>query len=311
MKSAQISEYGDPSVIAINEIEKPSINSDQVLVEVQAASINPFDSKIRSGAFKEMIPLNFPATLGGDIAGTITQIGENVNGFAVGDKVYGQAQVVAGNSGAFAEFAATSAGQIAKMPSNLDYKQAASLPLVAVSALQALTSHIGLQKNQKIFIHGGAGGIGTIAIQVAKHLGAYVATSATGRNIQHVKNLGANEVIDYKTQDFSEILSDYDAVFDTVGGDDVDKTLLVLKKGGVVVSMAGKADEQLASELGVTAISQNTKVDTEILNELTKLVEANAIKPQIDKTFSLDDIQTAFETLENGSVKGKVVIVIR
>ena len=188
---------------------------------------------------------------------------------------------------------------------------AASLPLVGVSALQALTEHINIKEGQKIFIHGGAGGIGTIAIQIAKHLGAIVATTATGDDINRVKELGANEVIDYKSSDFATELEKVDAVFDTVGGADFNKSLGVLKKGGIAVSMIAQADAAKAKELGVTAITQATQVTTAALNELTKLVESEIVKPQVTKTYSLDDIAEAFRDRESGGVSGKIVIKIK
>lgn len=310
MKAAQIKAYGDASVVEVVEIDKPSAGAGQVLVEVEAASLNPFDTIIREGYMKEMIPLQFPVTLGGDIAGTIVEVGAGVENVAVGDTVYGQANAVAGNSGALAEYAATSADQVAKAPSGLSIQEAASLPLVGVSALQALTQHINLQPGQKIFITGGSGGIGRVAIQIAKHLGAYVATTATGEGIEIAKALGADEVIDYKTQDFATLLSDYDAVFDTVRGDDTNKLLGVLKRNGVAVTMTGTFDETKANEAGVTALSQNTHVSTAALDELTRLVEDGVVKPGIGKVFALDDIQAAFTAREDGSVKGKVVIEI-
>ncbi len=311
MRAAQISEYGDASVIKINEIEKPQAGDGQVVVEVYASSINPFDTTIRAGYMKDMIPLEFPVTLGGDIAGVVSEIGPGVEGFNAGDKVYGQANAVAGNSGAFAEFAATSAGQLAKMPESLDFTEAASLPLVAVSAWQGIVQHIDLQSGQKIFIHGGAGGIGTIAIQIAKNLGAYVATTATGEGIDYVKQLGADEVIDYKVQNFAEVLRDYNAVFELAGGSEFDKTLTVLKTGGIGVSMIAQADEARVAELGVRAISQSTKVTTEALEQVSKLVEAGVIKPQVDKTFNLDQAQEAFKARESGMVQGKIVLKIK
>jgi alcohol dehydrogenase len=311
MKAAQINTYGDPSVVQINEIKKPNLKESQVLVEVHAASLNPFDSKLRAGYMKDNIPLHFPFTLGGDIAGLIIELGDNVTGFTVGDKVYGQAAGVAGNSGAFAEFAAVFTKSIAKSPDGLDFIQAASLPLVGVSAIQAIKHHINLQPGQKIFIHGGAGGIGTIAIQIAKNIGAYVATTATGDAIENVKRLGADEVIDYKTSDFTELLSNYDAVFDTVGGDDFTKSLAILKKGGIAVSMAAAADESRVKELEVTAISQATKVTPDMLDTLRDLVERGVIKPQIAKMFPLAKTKEAFEARESGIIQGKVVIEIQ
>ncbi|HEX5456680.1 MAG TPA: NADP-dependent oxidoreductase [Candidatus Saccharimonadales bacterium] len=311
MKAAQINGYGDPSVMQINEMEIPELKPKKVLVEVYASSLNPFDTTVRKGFVKETMPLKFPATLGGDIAGVIAELGEAVDGFSKGDKIYGQASVVAGNSGAFAEFAATSAKQIARMPKNLDFNQAASLPLVGVSALQAISEHINLVSGQKIFIHGGAGGIGTIAIQIAKHLGAYVATTATADGMDLVKSLGADQIIDYKSEDFSKVLSGFDAVFDTVGGSDFNKSFDVVKKGGVAVSMIAQPDEIKAEELGITAIMQATKVNTEKLNRLTELVENGAVTPQVSKVFQLDNIKEAFEARENGLTRAKIVIAIK
>jgi alcohol dehydrogenase len=309
MKAARINEYGDVNVIQITETDKPTAHEGQVLVEVRASSINPFDSTVRAGYVKDALP-SLPITLGGDVAGEVIELGEGVNGLAVGDNVYGQAAVIAGNSGAFAEFAATKASQIAKMPSNVDYLEAASLPLVGVSALQALTEHIDLQPNQKLFIHGGGGGIGTMAIQIAKNIGAYVATTATGQQIDLVTKLGADEVIDYKSQDFADVLSEYDAVFDAVGGSDFVKAFGVLKQGGVAVTMIAESEEAKAAEAGITAIRQMTHVNTDRLNSLRELVENGVVTPQVDKVFSLDDIQEAFKAKEEGMVSGKVVLKI-
>lgn len=311
MKAAQISEYGDPSVLQINEVKRPSAGAGKVLVEVYASSLNPFDSAVRAGYMKEMIPIKFPATLGGDIAGVVTELGEGVNSVAIGDKVYGQANLVAGSSGAFAEYASTSEKQIAKAPSSLDFNSAASMPLVGVSALQALTEHINLQLGQKIFIHGGGGGIGTIAIQIAKSIGAYVSTTASGDGIELVESLGADEVIDYKSQNFAEILKDFDAVFDTVGGDDFNNSLTILKQGGVAVTMIAQPDQAKAKELGVTIVQQQTRVNTEKLNKLAKLIEDSVVKPQIGKIFPLEKIQEAFKARESGNVHGKVVLEIK
>jgi alcohol dehydrogenase len=308
MKAAQFSEYGDPSVLRIVEIDKPPVGDGQVLVEVHAASLNPFDTSVRAGYMKDMIPLNLPITLGGDIAGVIVEPG--TSNFKVGEKVYGQANAVAGNSGAFAEYAATSASEIAAMPDGFDFKHAAALPLVSASARQALRQHINLQSGDKIFIHGGAGGIGSVAIQLAKHLGAYVASTANGANIEYVKSLGADEVIDYKNEDYAERLTGYDAVFDTVG-DNFPRMYDVLRSGGTAVTMIAEVDEAKAAELDITAIRQSTHVTTEILDELRELAESGVIEPQIDQVFPLDQIKDAMKAREEGSVKGKIVISIK
>lgn len=311
MKAAQIREYGDPSVVKVVEVDKPGATVGKVVVEVHAASLNPLDTGLRAGSLQQMIPLQLPVTLGSDFAGIITEVGEGVEGLAVGEKVYGQTTLGAEKSGAFAEFTTAEAGKVARMPENVTFTEAASLPLVGVSALQSLTQAISLRPRQKLFIHGGAGGIGRIAIQLAKHMGAYVATTATGENISAVKALGADEVLDYQTQDFAEVLQGYDAVFDTVGGEDFTKSLSVLKRGGVAVSMRAHADEAKAQELGVTTQTQLTQVTTPALNSLRELVEAGAVKPHVGKVFALDEVQAAFTARESGAVKGKVVLKIK
>lgn len=311
MKAAQITEYGDASVVKINDMDTPTAKPGQVVVEVHATSLNPFDTIVREGYLQQNAPLQLPATLGGDIAGVVTEVSEDVTDFAVGDKVYGQANIVAGNSGAFAEFAATSVTQVAKMPGNLSFTEAASLPLVGVSAIQALTEHIKLAADQKIFINGGAGAIGSIAIQLAKNIGAYVATTATGEGIELAKQLGADEVIDYKANDFSALLKDYDAVFDTVGGDTFNASLSILKKGGIAVSMAADADSDLTAKLEVTAIHQMTHVTTRHLDTLRDLAEKGVITPRIGATFPLDQIAEAQRARESGEILGKVAITIK
>lgn len=307
MKAAQINQYGHADEITLTEVETPDVSDSTVLIAVHASSINPVDTMVREGVMKVA---QLPTTLGGDVAGVIVKLGANVTSLAVDDKVYGQASVLAGNSGAFAEFAITSPDQLAKMPTTATFEQSASLPLVGVSALQALTDHIGLQPGQRLFIHGGAGGIGSIAIQIAKHIGAYVATTATGDGIAFVQQLGADEVIDYKAAQFGDVLTDFDAVFDTVGGDDFTTALHVLKPGGVAVSMTATADEALVKELDIIAVTQFTKVSTNQLTRLAALVDQGIVTPQIDAVFPLADVRQAFEARESGKVKGKVVLTI-
>jgi alcohol dehydrogenase len=310
MKAAQFSKYGDPEVIEITEVEKPSIKPDQVLVKVHAASLNPFDYKVRRGYMKEMIPLTLPVTIGGDFAGVITEVGSDVSNFAVGDGVFGQANVVGGGSGTLAEFVAAKATDLAKKPQSIDFLQASAAPLVGVSALQALVQHMKLSSGQKVLIHGGAGGIGSVAIQLAKSLGAYVATTASGQHSDFVKKLGADEVIDYKKQQFETMLKDYDGVYDTVGGDTYKKSFVVLKKGGVIVSMAAQPDTELDKKYEVTTIGQFTKVTTEKLEHLSKLIDEGKITIQIEKTFPLEQAKEAYTFLETGHPKGKVVVTI-
>lgn len=307
MKAAQIAEYGDASAITINEVERPVAGPGEVVVEVRAASLNPFDTAIRQGYLAERIPLTLPVTLGGDIAGVIVEVGEGVKGFNVGDAVYGQAGAYFGASGAFAEYARTGADRVARIPENIDFNEAASLVLVGASALQALRDHLNLKSGETIFINGGGGGIGSVAIQIAKHAGARVATTATGENIPYVKGLGADEVIDYKSQDFTKVVHDVDAVLDLVGGEDLNRSLSILKKGGTAVSTIGTVDEDRASEMGVKVVMQFTKATPAVLDALRELIEKGIVKPRIGRVFELSDASEAFAARESGT-KGKVVL---
>lgn len=308
MKAVQIKEYGDTSVLSVVDVPVPSPAQGQVQVEVYASSINPIETLVREGH----VPVKqLPITLGGDFSGVVTQVGEGVTSVAVGDKVYGQASVLAGNSGAYAEFAVTSATRIAPMPTKVSFNEAASLPLVGVSALQALITHLDVQAGQKLFIHGGAGGIGSVAVQVAKHMGVYVATTATGEGIDFVKQLGADQVIDYKKEQFSNVLQGFDAAYDLVGGDEYIKVLSVLKPGGKGVSMTAHPDEAKVASMGVTSVSQLTDVTTEMLERLARFVDEGIVKPQVDVVFALDDVVKAFAARESGTVRGKVVLAIK
>lgn len=312
MKAVQYHEYGGPEVLRIVEdAPRPSPQKGQVLVEVTAATINPFDYKLRSGIYKEMIPLSFPVTIGADFSGKIIALGEEVSGVGIGDEVFGSAIVLSGGTGAFAELAAANTGNIAKKPKSATLYQAASLPLVGSSAVQAIEEHINLQEGQKILIHGGAGGIGSVAIQIAKAKGAYVATTVSTDDVTFAKSLGADEVIDYKTQKFDEILHDFTAVFDTVGGSVTTASFKILKRGGILVSMLGKPDEHMAEELGIQAIGQNSQTNTKHLTRVAQLVDEGVIKPQIEKEFGLDQVQDAFMFQEQVHPRGKVIVKIK
>jgi NADPH:quinone reductase-like Zn-dependent oxidoreductase len=256
---------------------------------------------------QQMAPVTFPATLGGDLAGTIVEVGEGVDGYKVGQDVYGQTNPFSGH-GSFAEFTPIHAANLANKPTSVDFAQAAALPLTAVSAYQALVETLQLQKGQKILIHGGAGGVGSFAVQLAKHLGAYVATTVAPEDVEFAKSLGADEVIDFTGQKFEENLSEYDAVFDTAGGDAYQKSFVVLKQGGKIVSMVMPADEALMKEYGVTASAQFTQVTTERLQKVAVLTDQGALKPAIDKIFSLEEAADAVEYLRSGHHHGKVVI---
>jgi alcohol dehydrogenase len=312
MKSAQITRYGNTSeVIEIRQTNTPNLSEGNVLVEVKAAGINPIDWKIREGYMQQMIHLQFPSTLGLDFSGVIKQVGEDVSSdFREGDEVYGQAGVPSGGSGAFSEMALASATSIAHKPKTLDYAEAAALPLVGVSAWQALVEFMGLSNGQKILIHGGAGGIGSIAIQLAKNLGAHVATTVSTNDKQFVQKLGADEVIDYRTQRFEDITHDYDAVFDTVGGDTYTRSFKVLKKGGIIVSMLEQQDSELMERFGVNAVSQFTQVNRERLSKLAEWVDQNKAKVNIEKIYSLDEAGKALDYLRDIHPRGKIVLTI-
>lgn len=311
MKAVQYKTYGEPEVLEMVEVEKPGPQEGQILVEVHAASLNPFDYKVRRGYMKDMMPLNLPITIGGDFAGIVSAVGDSVSGLSVGDEVFGQANAVGGGSGTLAEYAVAKNGSVAKKPQSVDFTQAAALPLVGVSAIQALEDHMKLTKGQKVLIHGGAGGIGSVAIQLAKHIGAYVATTASHEHADFVKNLGADEVIDYKNQDFSTILKDFDGVYDTVGGETYTKSFAVLKKGGIIVTMVAKPDEELNKKYEVTTIAQGTHVTSEKLITLAKLIDDGVIKIAVEKVFPFEQTKEAYTFLETAHPKGKVVVIIK
>jgi alcohol dehydrogenase len=312
MKSTQIKRYGGSEVVEINQ-STPALNdpsAGKVLVTVIAAGVNPADWKVREGYFQQMTPLQFPSTLGMDFSGVIEKVGEGVSGFKQDDQVYGDAAAIRGGSGAFAEMALANEDSIAHKPKTLSHEEAAGLPLVGVSAWQALVETIGLSGGQKILIHGGAGGIGSIAIQLAKHNGAYVATTVSTNDKEFVQQLGANEAIDYKTQTFEDLLHDYDAVFDTVGGETYTRSFNVLKKGGIIVSMLEQPSQELMHRFGVKATHQFTKVNRERLTKLAQWVDQNNIHVNIDRTFPLDEAGKALDYQRDVHPRGKVVLQV-
>jgi alcohol dehydrogenase len=312
MKAVQIDNYGSNEVIKLNNnAEKPSLKPGQILVEVYAASLNPVDKAIREGYMQKMLPLSFPITLGGDFSGVVMEVAPGEDNFKIGDGVYGQAIVANGGSGSLAEFTAANSSNTALKPKSIDFDQAASLPLVGASALQAIEEHINLKEGQKILIHGGAGGIGSIAVQLAKMHGAFVAATASRDQEEFVKGLGADQVIDYRGESFEEILTGFDAVFDTVGGEVTSKSFKVLRRGGTLVSMRGQANQELAKQHGVTAMTQGTQTNSEHLTRLAGLVDGGKIKPQVDKVFPLEQSKEAFDYLEKRHPKGKVVIEVK
>lgn len=312
MKAVQINKYGGVEALEINSnVFDPTVKPGQVLVETAAASINPFDNIVLAGYMEKMIPLKFPTTMGGDFSGVVVKVFEGETEYKVGDEVYGQAIVFNGGSGSFAEQIASNTKNLYLKPKNISFLEAASLPLVGSSAIQALEDSIKLQSGEKILIHGAAGGIGSIAVQIAKSIGAYVAVTVSEKDSEFVKQLGADEIIDYKNQKFEEILKNYDAVYDTIGGEIIDRSFLVLKEGGILASMKGQPNPELATKFGITGIAINTQTNSERLKRLTQLIESGIVKPFVDKVFNLDQIKEAFIYKNTAHPKGKIVIKIK
>lgn len=332
MRAFIIEKYGDNDEVKLATIDRPMPGKNDIVVQVKAASINPLDTRIRAGKLKQVLPYKMPLTLGNDFAGIVSSVGENVTKFNVGDEVYARCDTM--RIGSFAEYIVCDAENVSLKPTNLSMEEAASLPLVGLTAWQILVNIADVQPGQKVLIHGGAGGVGSIAIQLAEHLGAYVATTAGKADFGKVTKLGANEVIDYKTQDFSEICKDYDLVLDTRGGETLEKSLHVLKRGGRVVSINGTPDANMASELGLnfamklifTAMSLRTNQlakklgvtyafhfmspSGEQLDKLRALFESGTVKPMVDKEFAFKDTKKALAYSESGKSKGKVVVRI-
>ncbi|MER7170169.1 NADP-dependent oxidoreductase [Streptomyces mesophilus] len=331
MKTFLIEKYGDRSAVRAAHSPDPRPGPEDVLVEIRAASVNPLDFKIRDGAFKRILPYRLPLILGNDLAGVVVQVGSAVTRFAVGDEVY--ARPDKDRIGTFAELIAVHENDLAPKPAGLTMEQAASLPLVALTAWQALVERGEVRPGQKVLIHAGSGGVGTIAVQLARHLGAHVATTASAANADLVKELGADVVIDYRTQDFEELLDGYDLVLDTLGGETLEKSLRVLRPGGKAISIAGPPDAEFARELGANPVLRQVmnalsftirrhakrrgvtysflfmKASGDQLRALTRLIDAGEIRPVVDRVFPFDRTREALEYAEQGRAKaGKVVV---
>ncbi|WP_199725162.1 NADP-dependent oxidoreductase [Neisseria weixii] len=314
-------------------MSEPVMNDDDVLVEVCAAGLNHLDLRIKSGEFKMLVPYSFPLILGHDVAGKVIAVGKNVRQLAVGDEVFARPRD--GRIGAFAEKISIHQDDVAKKPSNLPMADAAGLPLVALTAWQALVEIAQVKAGQKAFIHAGAGGVGTIAIQLAKYLGAFVATTASTANVDFVKNLGADVVIDYKKQNFTDELKDYDVVLNSLDKKTLLNSLKVMKKGGRLISISGpptpayakKADLNVFLQLamyflsrGVRCASCRKKVDYQFLfmqangkqlAQIARLIEQGHIKPYTQSVYPFEQINQAFDELECGRTRGKIVVTMQ
>lgn len=309
MKAAQINQYGQPDLIYINKKAlSPVSSTGRVLIEVHAAGVNHLDWKIQEGFLKEQLPLRFPITLGLDFSGVIIHVGEGVSSYKAGDEVYGQSSFYYGYGGSFAEFVSADVKCIAPKPRNKSHVDAATLPLSGVSVYRALIEHMQLKRGQKILIHGGAGHIGSMAIQLAKFLGAMVATTVSPEQLRFVRKLKVDEIIDYTSEDFDKKIQNYDAVLDTVGGEIYYKSLNVLRQGGIIVSFIERPIPKQIEELGINAVYQFTQVTDYRLNELKKLVEQGVFHVPINKTFSLNKAADALHYQKTKKTHGKVVI---
>lgn len=333
MKAFQVTKYNKTLPLKLTDVTEPVIKENEVLVEIHAAGLNVLDSMVKSGAFKTFLSYKTPLTLGHDMAGKVVKVGAAVTQFKVDDEVY--ARVTDYQIGTFAEFIAVEEKYLAVKPKNLSMEEAASIPLVALTVWQAFEK-AQLQKGQKVFIQAGSGGVGTIAIQLAKHFGATVATTTGTSNVDWVQSLGADIVIDYKKEDFATVLSDYDLVLHSNHDKSVlEKSLRILKKGGMLISLTGPPTPEFANELNLTWLLKFVmtmlsvkprklanmldvnfyflfmKANGKQLSEITKLIETETIRPVIDKIFLFEQTNDALSYLETGRAKGKVVIKMK
>lgn len=332
MKAFIINKY-TKGALQLADVPNPVVGNNDVLIEVYAAGVNLLDSKIKTGEFKLMLPYKLPIVLGHDVAGIVTKVGKNVRKFKVGDQVYSRPADY--HVGTFAEYIAVNEKDVAFKPKNISMNQAASIPLVALTAWQALVERADLKKGQKVFIQAGSGGVGTAAIQLAKHLGAVVATTASAKSFEMLKNLGADVLIDYKTHDFEHMLKDYDAVLNSQNQKTLEKSLNILKPGGKIISISGPPTPEFAKEMGLpwyikmiiallsfATINKAEKKQVKFnflfmraegsqLQEITNLIEAEIIKPLVDKVFAFEQTNEALQYVESGRAKGKAVIQIR
>lgn len=333
MKAYTIKKYGKKEALHLSNVPIPQVKDNDVLIEVHAAGLNLLDAKIKSGEFKLILPYRLPLVLGHDVAGVVTKIGKNVKKFKLGDEVYSRPADF--HIGTFAEFIAIDEKDIAFKPKNLTMEEAASVPLVALTAWQALVEKANLKKGQKVFVQAGSGGVGTIAIQLAKHLGATVATTASEKSFSFLQILGADVLIDYKTQDFEDILKEYDAVLNSQDTQTLEKSIRILKPGGKAISISGPPTSEFAKEAGVswflkfilTLISSSIRkkakkqhvdytflfmrAEGEQLNKITALIESGTIKPIVDKVYPFEQINEALAYVESGRAKGKVVVKVK
>lgn len=307
MKAAVYNAYESPVEIA--DIVKPELQDGSVLIEVHAASINPIDNILRAGYLRQMQELSFPHVKGYDVSGTVVEVGKDVQNNKIGDEVFARQRQE--DAGAVAEFARIHESDLAIKPINISHEQAASVPLAGLTAWQALVLKGKIKDGDKVLIHAGSGGVGTLAIQIAKYFGAHVATTTSAKNADLVSELGADQVIDYTRQNFEDVVSDFDLVFDTMGGEILARSFNVLKKGGTVVSIKSQDNDNLAEKFGVKFEGFFMSPNGVMLTELAKLISDGKVKTVIDSTFPLERASEAFERLATGRAQGKIVVSIK
>jgi NADPH:quinone reductase-like Zn-dependent oxidoreductase len=307
MKALQIVKYGElREGLSFGNQDKPTFQNKDILIAVKAASLNPIDYKIVEGKLKGMLTLNLPATIGYDVSGVVVQKGSDVSNFEIGDEVYGR--VPQEQMGTVAEFVAVQSDLVAKKPENISFEQASGLPLAGLTAIQAL-ERVGIKEDDRILIHAGSGGVGSFAIQYAKAKGAIVYTTTSTENVDWVKALGADRVIDYKTEDYKEVATNLDIVFDTLGSDYTFDAFGIIKEGGKVTTIVGPPDKETAKQMGMTAYKLTwMQPNAKQLNDIKAMVEVGAIKPIVDLIYSFKDGIDAYEYLATGRAKGKVII---
>lgn len=332
MKACAIEKYGDSSVVQIRSLPEPAVADDEVLIAVKAASINPVDFKIRNGKLRQIVNYDFPLILGNDCSGIILETGSKVRRFKTGDAVY--VRRGKGSGGTFAERTTAHESELAHKPGNLTFEEAAGIPLVGLTAWQAMVVRGQLQPGQHVFIPAGSGGVGSFAIQLAHHLGARVSTTTSTKNVDFVRSLGADRVIDYTREEFSGILNDVDLVFDTLGGQTQAKAFACLRPGGRVISIVGPPTLAFAREaglgplirIGAYLLGRSTHArarrhhafyeffmmspDGAQLAEIGALIEAGTIKPVVDRVYPLDRARDALDYVETGRARGKVILAV-
>ncbi|HTN69206.1 MAG TPA: NADP-dependent oxidoreductase [Dysgonamonadaceae bacterium] len=300
MKAILIKEYGDESVLNYTDVDRPEPKADEILVKIYAAGVNPIDWKIRDGIYG----IKLPFIPGADFAGTVEETGTDIKKFKTGDEVYGKIIV-----GCYAEYVVVKENEAARKPKNLDFKNAAAIPMGALTSWQAIFDAAGLKSGQKILIHAASGGVGSMAIQLAKAKGAYVIGTASGRNKDFVKSLGADEFIDYTSTNFEDTVKDVDVVFNTIAGETLERSFQVLRKGGFLVSIAGKPSVELAEKYEVETKFISSVNNPKQLEEITQLVEENKIKTYIDQVLPLSEARKAQKLSKEGHIRGKIILV--